>query len=240
MPPVAKSSAATGASPRSKPVPSSAGKAAAAEEKRDSAPVEDAPAVKVVVRVRPAVSLRTDMFFVHKTSPSSVAVGDRSFAVDGFLDDRASQADAFDLVGVPMIENVLAGFNSSLVCYGQSGTGKTYTMRGALAAMVHSSSDHADRGVVPWVFQNLFAQIQGREENSPEKQTSYQCQCSFLEIRENAGNGIHVDNLTDGMQTKFKPFTRLLPEFNFWSVLSPMMDLEAVTLSPSVAFETLP
>ena len=34
-------------------------------------------------------------------------------------------------------------------------------MFGALAAMVDSSSDHADRGVVPRVFQNLFAQIQG-------------------------------------------------------------------------------
>uniref|UniRef100_A0A0D9VVZ5 Kinesin motor domain-containing protein n=1 Tax=Leersia perrieri TaxID=77586 RepID=A0A0D9VVZ5_9ORYZ len=185
MSPVAKSSSAPGASPRSKPVPSSAAKAAAAEEERDSAPVDDAPAVKVVVRVRPAVSLPTDgkdLFFVRKTSPSSVAVGDRSFAVDGFLDDRASQADAFDLVGMPMIESALAGFNSSLVCYGQSGTGKTYTMWGALAAMVHSSSDHADRGVVPRVFQNLFAQIQGREESSPEKQTSYQCRCSFLEV----------------------------------------------------------
>ena len=30
-----------------------------------------------------------------------------------------SQADAFDLVGLPMIENALAGFNTSLVCYGQ-------------------------------------------------------------------------------------------------------------------------
>jgi hypothetical protein len=49
---------------------------------------------QVVVRVRPAVSLPVDgkdLFFVRKTSPTSVAVGDRAFAVDGFLDDRASQ-----------------------------------------------------------------------------------------------------------------------------------------------------
>uniref|UniRef100_A0A0E0KFY5 Kinesin motor domain-containing protein n=1 Tax=Oryza punctata TaxID=4537 RepID=A0A0E0KFY5_ORYPU len=221
MSPAAKnSSAAPGASPRSKPVPSSAAppSKAAAEGEQASAPADEAPAVKVVVRVRPTVSRPVDgkdLFFVRKTSPCSVAVGDRSFAVDGFLDDRASQADAFDLIGVPMIESALAGFNSSLVCYGQSGTGKTYTMFGALAAMVHSSSDHADRGIVPRVFQNLFAQIQGRQESSPEKQTSYQCRCSFLEvhneqindlldpsqrnlqIRENAGNGIHIENLTD-------------------------------------------
>ena len=29
------------------------------------------------------------------------------------------QADAFDLVGLPLIENALAGFNTSLVFYGQ-------------------------------------------------------------------------------------------------------------------------
>ncbi|WVZ59762.1 hypothetical protein U9M48_009863 [Paspalum notatum var. saurae] len=183
-----------------------------------AAPADDEPSVKVVVRVRPTVSRPVDgkdLWFVRKTAPDSVAVGDRSFAVDGVLDDRASQADAFDLVGLPVIDNALAGFNTSLVCYGQSGTGKTYTMWGPLGAMVDSGSDHADLGVVPRVFQNLFSRIQRIQKSSPEKQTSYQCRCSFLEvhneqindllepsqrdlqIRENADNGIHVENLTD-------------------------------------------
>jgi kinesin family member 15 len=52
---------------------------------------------QVVVRVRPPVSLPTDgkdLFFVRKTSTDSVAVGDRAFAVDGVLDDRASQVSS--------------------------------------------------------------------------------------------------------------------------------------------------
>lgn len=92
----------------------------------------------------------------------------------------------------------------------QSGTGKTYTMWGPLAAMFDNRSDRADRGIVPRFFQNLFSQIQGvralslslvpgnfqlgfdflmnysflvqNEEASPEKHTSYQCRCSFLEV----------------------------------------------------------
>ncbi|VAI27018.1 unnamed protein product [Triticum turgidum subsp. durum] len=203
----------------SKPVPSAAAAAAVAQpapaEKRA---VDDEPAVKVVVRVRPAVSLPVDgkdLFFVRKTSPDSIAVGDRAFAVDGFLDDRASQEDAFHMVGVPMIHSALAGFNTSLVCYGQSGTGKTYTMWGPLAAMFDNRSDRADRGVVPRFFHSLFSQIQGNQESSPEKHTSYQCRCSFLEvfneqindlldpsqrnlqIMETTGNGVHVENLTE-------------------------------------------
>ncbi|XP_048528192.1 kinesin-like protein KIN-12C [Triticum urartu] len=198
----------------SKPVPVPQPAAAPTQQR----PVDDEPAVKVVVRVRPAVSLPVDgkdLFFVRKTSPDSIAVGDRAFAVDGFLDDRASQEDAFHLVGVPMIHSALAGFNTSLVCYGQSGTGKTYTMWGPLAAMFDNRSDRADRGIVPRFFQNLFSQIQGNEESSPEKHTSYQCRCSFLEvfneqindlldpsqrnlqIRETTGNGVHVENLTE-------------------------------------------
>ncbi|PWZ53110.1 Kinesin-like protein KIN-12C [Zea mays] len=209
-------------SPRPKHPAAAAQPAATAEEDHSTspttAPADDERFVKVVVRVRPTVSRPVngkDLWFVRKTAPDSVAVGDRSFPVDGVLDDRASQADAFDLVGLPMIENAMAGFNTSLVCYGQSGTGKTYTMWGPLGAMVDSGSDHADRGVVPRVFQNLFSRIQRMGESSPEKQTSYQCRCSFLEvhneqindllepsqrdlqIRENASNGIHVENLTD-------------------------------------------
>lgn len=205
--------------------------AAAEEDRAAAAPADNEPSVKVVVRVRPTVSRPVDgkdLWFVRKTAPESVAVGDRSFAVDGVLDDRASQADAFDLVGLPMIENALAGFNTSLVCYGQSGTGKTYTMWGPLGAMVDSGSDHADRGVVPRVFQDLFSRIQRTQESSREKQTSYQCRCSFLEvhndqindllepsqrdlqIRENAGNGIHVENLTDEYVSTVEDINQIL------------------------------
>ncbi|KAG2536797.1 kinesin-like protein KIN-12C [Panicum virgatum] len=206
---------------------------ATAEEDRaaGAAPADNEPSVKVVVRVRPTVSRPVDgkdLWFVRKTAPDAVAVGDRSFAVDGVLDDRATQADAFDLVGLPLIENALAGFNTSLVCYGQSGTGKTYTMWGPLGAMVDSGSDHTDRGVVPRVFQNLFSRIQRAQESSPEKQTSYQCRCSFLEvhneqindllepsqrdlqIRENAGNGIHVENLTDEYVSTVEDINQIL------------------------------
>ncbi|GJM95812.1 hypothetical protein PR202_ga12590 [Eleusine coracana subsp. coracana] len=183
----AKTSSAKDRSPRPKQHPTAAAPqtAAAAEDDHAVTPAVDETSVKVVVRVRPPVSLPTDgkdLWFVRKTSPDCVAVGDRAFAVDGVLDDRASQADAFDMVGLPMIESALAGFNTSLVCYGQSGTGKTYTMWGPLAAMVDSASDQTDHGVVPRVFQDLFTRIQSSQESSPDKQISYQCRCSFLEV----------------------------------------------------------
>ena len=35
-------------------------------------------------------------------------------------------------VGRPIVDNCLAGYNSSILAYGQTGSGKTYTMLGAL------------------------------------------------------------------------------------------------------------
>lgn len=65
----------------------------------------------MVVRVRPTVSRPVDgkdLFFVRKTSPCSVAVGDRSFAVDGFLDDRASQVCIIPIPPIPgALERIL-------------------------------------------------------------------------------------------------------------------------------------
>jgi len=60
---------------------------------------------------------RQGSWFVRKTALDAVTVGDWSFAVDSILEDRAWQADLFDLVVLHMIENALAGFNTSLICY---------------------------------------------------------------------------------------------------------------------------
>lgn len=34
---------------------------------------------------------------------------------------------------VPIVDQVLEGYNCTIFCYGQTGTGKTYTMEGAAA-----------------------------------------------------------------------------------------------------------
>jgi len=36
---------------------------------------------------------------------------------------------------VPMIDDTLKGFNTTVLCYGQTGTGKTYTMEVSVHAM---------------------------------------------------------------------------------------------------------
>jgi Kinesin motor domain len=45
------------------------------------------------------------------------------------------------VVGRPIVENCLAGYNSSVFAYGQTGSGKTYTMLGAIPSGPDNISD---------------------------------------------------------------------------------------------------
>ncbi|GBN44025.1 hypothetical protein AVEN_202961-1, partial [Araneus ventricosus] len=41
-----------------------------------------------------------------------------------------NQADIYDEVFRPLVDSVINGFNGTVIAYGQTGAGKTYTMEG--------------------------------------------------------------------------------------------------------------
>ena len=56
-------------------------------------------------------------------------IGDvKKFKFDTFLGPEAQQADVFAAAGHSIIEDVTNGYNGCIMCYGQTGTGKTYTL----------------------------------------------------------------------------------------------------------------
>ncbi|KAI5685351.1 Kinesin motor domain containing protein [Leishmania braziliensis] len=52
------------------------------------------------------------------------------FHFDHILDDSAGQADIMTCIGQRAVTRVLQGYHSTVMCYGQSGSGKTYTIAG--------------------------------------------------------------------------------------------------------------
>ena len=58
------------------------------------------------------------------------AAGSR-FTFDGVLDATATQASIWAAVGREHVRAVMDGFNSTLLMYGRTGSGKTYTMMAA-------------------------------------------------------------------------------------------------------------
>lgn len=68
---------------------------------------------------------------------------------------------------------MLAGYNCTIFAYGQTGTGKTYTMSGDMEETMGMLSDEA--GIIPRVLQQLF--------NKLERDNTENCvKCSFIEL----------------------------------------------------------
>ncbi|XP_040850846.1 kinesin-like protein KIF9 isoform X3 [Ochotona curzoniae] len=70
---------------------------------------------------------------------------DWSFKLDGVLHD-ASQDLVYETVAQDVVSQALDGYNGTIICYGQTGAGKTYTMTGA-------TENYKHRGILPRALQ---------------------------------------------------------------------------------------
>ncbi|XP_010527428.1 PREDICTED: kinesin-like protein KIN-12B [Tarenaya hassleriana] len=184
--------------------------------------------VKVIVRMKPPSKGEEEEMIVQKISNDSLTINGHTFTFDSVADPETTQEDIFQLVGAPLVENCLAGFNSSVFAYGQTGSGKTYTMWGPPNALLEEHLTGDQKGLTPRVFEQLFARINEEQVKHAERQLSYQCQCSLLEIyneqitdlldpsqknlmiREDIKSGVYVENLTEEYVQNLKDVTRLL------------------------------
>jgi len=64
----------------------------------------------------------------------------------------------FEDSATPLVNDVLAGYNATIFAYGQTGTGKTYTMEGDIV-------DEVKKGIIPRSVQKLFEGVQEADEN---------------------------------------------------------------------------
>ena len=83
--------------------------------------------------------------------------------------NSSSQKDLFDESFKPLVNSVLQGYNGTIFAYGQTGTGKTYTMEGV-------AKDPDKQGVIPRSFEHIFQHIA----QSHDRQ--YLVRASYLEI----------------------------------------------------------
>jgi hypothetical protein len=107
---------------------------------------------------------------------------------DAVLGPSSTQADAFNLID-GYVNKALDGYNCTVLAYGQTGTGKTYTMSGGrwtTDTPVASSEDgpdaqsieRAQQGVIPRAFEKLFQRITELSFAT----AMFSVQTSFLEV----------------------------------------------------------
>jgi hypothetical protein len=73
------------------------------------------------------------------------------FSVNQDHENYATQQIIFDNIGEDVLGSFVEGYNTCILCYGQTGTGKTYTMMG------NPTNDQS--GLTPRVCENLFKRI---------------------------------------------------------------------------------
>ncbi|KAK6947667.1 Armadillo [Dillenia turbinata] len=76
-----------------------------------------------------------------------------TYEFDEVLTEFASQKRVYEVVAKPVVESVLEGYNGTVMAYGQTGTGKTYTL-GRLG-----DEDTAARGIMVRAMEDILADI---------------------------------------------------------------------------------
>ncbi|XP_006820140.1 kinesin-like protein KIF9 [Saccoglossus kowalevskii] len=90
---------------------------------------------------------------------------DWHFKVDGIL-HNASQDEVYENVASRMVNNLLEGYNGTLMCYGQTGAGKTFTMTGA-------TENYKHRGLIPRSLAQVYREVEDRSEHAITVRISY-------------------------------------------------------------------
>ncbi|XP_027989659.1 kinesin-like protein KIF9 [Eptesicus fuscus] len=90
---------------------------------------------------------------------------DWSFKLDGVLHD-ASQDLVYETVAKDVVAQALDGYNGTIMCYGQTGAGKTYTMTG-------TTENYKHRGILPRALQQVFRMIEERPTHAITVRVSY-------------------------------------------------------------------
>ncbi|UZP34292.1 hypothetical protein NXS19_002108 [Fusarium pseudograminearum] len=139
-------------------------------------------AVKVVVRVRPPlkpedpgydlIPQRFQKAMVHTTSDTSLAIdspqGRKLFVFDRVFNPDVTQEGIWDYVS-DCINSFVQGYNVSLMAYGQSGAGKSYTMG---TSGPGEQYDQELMGVIPRAATALFEKLEAAPKSTAKANRS--------------------------------------------------------------------
>ncbi|TPP48842.1 Kinesin motor domain family protein [Leishmania donovani] len=151
---------------------------------------------RVAVRVRPPLHRElhgyrpfVDVVQIAPEHPNSITLCDALDTEDGrgavysrqsYTFDRvyaadATQEDVYELSARPAVLSVLEGYNATLMAYGQTGTGKTYTMEGF--------TNEEERGIIPRAVEDVF------------RGHKFLVRASYMQIYNE--RGVYVDGLSE-------------------------------------------
>jgi hypothetical protein len=83
--------------------------------------------IKTFIRIRPPAST---CIYREGSDEGTLNCCEKLYKFNHVFSPDASDEEIFERIGFELIDNTLNGLNSTLFAYGQTGTGKTFTMTG--------------------------------------------------------------------------------------------------------------
>ena len=126
------------------------------------------------------------------------------FKYDKVFKNDSTQNEIYENVGKRIVDDVMEGYNGTIFAYGQSGSGKTYTMYGP------DIYDNFYKGIIPRIVEDIFNYVEKADDN-----VDFQFKLSVLEIykevlydllgntnseikiQENPVTGVFIDGLSE-------------------------------------------
>ncbi|CAM9773989.1 unnamed protein product, partial [Ectocarpus sp. 6 AP-2014] len=126
------------------------------------------------------------------------------YAFTGVLRDDATQEEVFHIAALDTVDSCLRGFSGTILAYGQTNSGKTWTVTGG--------ESFEDRGLAPRAIGYLFREIRNAETSGLS--TRYAVRASYLEVYED-----RIYDLLDVSNRDDKPMEE-------WATVTSMTDGE--------------
>ena len=139
----------------------------------------DSIPVRVVVRVRPLISLELSSgageCVTVDENTGSVYVNDRAFLFDQVFGSKCTQDFVYSESVSDLLASSFNGYNTTIFAYGQTGSGKTYTM----GTGVDDGGDDDRKGILPRMISDLFERLDAEVEKCANEGYSYEVYSSW-------------------------------------------------------------
>ncbi|CAH1990244.1 unnamed protein product [Acanthoscelides obtectus] len=161
--------------------------------------------IKVVVRVRPITHNEEEQNvknIVKCLTHKEILMKEKKYSFDRVFKPTASQIELYINVVAPLIKDVISGYNCTVFAYGQTGTGKTYTMTGDKCSIIKNWKEDEDAGIIPRAAHHLFHELDRMKINQYTIKVSY-IELYNEEIRDllsNDENALQLYNDSKGLK----------------------------------------
>ncbi|KAH8339029.1 hypothetical protein KR074_000941 [Drosophila pseudoananassae] len=117
----------------------------------------------------------------------------KTYYFDNVFDGASNQLDLYVDTARPIVDKVLEGYNGTILAYGQTGTGKTYTMSG-------NPDSPQTKGIIPNAFAHIFGHIAKAKENQ-----KFLVRVSYMEIYNEEVRDLLGKDVGKSLEVKERP-----------------------------------